>query len=570
MGLDKYQSKRDFGKTPEPRGGGERPSGRRYLIQKHAARALHYDLRLELGGVLKSWAIPKGPCLDPRQPRLAVHVEDHPLEYGGFEGIIPQGEYGGGTVLLWDRGNWETTEDAEKSYHRGRLSFRLHGEKLRGEWTLARMGGKGGQSGGDNWLLRKRRDTDSRSGDDGEFLAENPRSVLSGRSMEEIAAASDQVWRSNRGQEEMPQGEMDPSLLPGAKSAPQPTALSPQLAKLVSVVPAGEEWLHELKFDGYRLICILQAGKVQLWTRNGQDWTARFPAIAEVAARLPVEQGIFDGEVVVLNGQGISDFQALQNVLRGEGDGQLVYFLFDVVHCNGFDLSRVRLIDRKKLLQRILGESDLSPLRFSDHVQGEGARVFQHACRYALEGIVSKRADSVYLGKRTQSWLKIKCLHRQEFVIGGFSPPGGSRTGFGALLVGYYDKQGELIYSGKVGTGFSDQTLQTLERQLRRRQNEAPPFRQPPRGREARGVVWVRPELVAEIEFIEWTQEGRLRHPVIQGAARRPDGGGSRSGDTGTLARRKEGGAPRNRSPQGRRGRGRRYCLVQPGAHPVP
>ncbi|MFA5517263.1 MAG: DNA ligase D [Desulfuromonadales bacterium] len=519
MGLEKYQQKRDFAKTPEPRGAKKGASGRLYIIQKHAARALHYDLRLEMGGVLKSWAVPKGPCLDPGQKRLAVHVEDHPLEYGSFEGTIPQGEYGGGAVLLWDRGEWAPQEDAEKSYRRGRLSFRLHGDKLRGDWTLVRMGGKGEGSAGENWLLRKRADAEARPGDDGEFLEENPRSVVSGRSMEEVAAAGGPVWRSNRATAEKNPVPIDPAALPGAVPARQPTTLAPQLTRLVTTVPLGETWLHELKFDGYRLICTLREGAVRLWTRSGQDWTERFPAIADAAAKLPIRQGILDGEVVVLDAQGISDFQALQNVLREGRGGRLFYYLFDLIHCNGYDLSRARLIDRKELLRQILGEPGLDgePLRFSDHVRGQGQRVFQHACRFALEGIVSKRADSPYVARRASSWVKVKCIKRQEFVIGGFTPPGGSRAGFGALLLGYNDEQGDLIYCGKVGTGFSDQTLQILEKDLRDRHRETPLFRNPPRGAEARGVVWVHPELVAEIEFIEWTQDGRLRHPSFKG-----------------------------------------------------
>jgi bifunctional non-homologous end joining protein LigD len=518
MGLDKYRSKRDFSRTPEPKGGekGGAP-GRSYLIQKHAARALHYDLRLELGGVLKSWAVPKGPSLDPGEKRLAVHVEDHPLAYGDFEGIIPEGEYGGGTVLLWDRGEWEPEGDAEKGYRKGHLSFRLHGEKLRGGWTLARMGGQG-NADGKNWLLIKKDDEAARPGDDDLFLQENPRSVLSGRSMEEIAAARDLVWHSGEAQQTAIPA-IDPADLPGARRAAQPETITPQPAQLVAVVPAGAEWLHEIKFDGYRLICTIRDGAVRLWTRSGQDWTERFSPIARAAASLPVKQAILDGEVVVVDAQGISDFQALQNVLKSGGKERLLYYLFDLIHCNGFDLSHAPLIERKNLLRQILAGTgtETSPLRYSDHIQGEGERVFQHACRFALEGIVSKRADSSYVAKRGGSWVKVKCLQRQEFAIGGFSPPAGSRTGFGALLVGYHDEKKDLVYAGKVGTGFSDRTLRSLEEELRRRLSEQPPFRNPPRGREAAGVNWVRPELVAEVEFSEWTLDGRLRHPSFKG-----------------------------------------------------
>ena len=518
MGLEKYRRKRDFKRTPEPEGEREgRPAGRLYVIQKHAARNLHYDLRLEWGGVLKSWAVPKGPSLDPAQKRLAVHVEDHPVDYGGFEGIIPEGEYGGGTVLLWDRGDWEPEGDPEKAYRRGRLSFRLHGEKLHGGWTLARMGGKAA-GGGDNWLLVKRDDNEARPGENGGFLKEHHHSVLSGRNMEEIAAARDQVWRKGEAVTASAGEPIDPSSLPGAHPASQPETVAPQLARLVSEVPRGEDWLHEIKFDGYRLIGALKNGSVRLWTRHGQDWTERFAPVARAIAALPVSQAIIDGEIVVLDPQGLSDFQSLQNVLKGQGGGQLAYYLFDLVHCQGFDLSRTPLHARKELLRQLLtGVDPAALLRYSDHIRGEGERVFRHACRFALEGIVSKRADSPYQSKRSANWLKVKCLQRQEFVIGGYSEPAGSRTGFGALLVGYADEGKELVYAGKVGTGFSDQTLVHLARELHRRKSAKSPFRNPLRGREAREVHWVRPELVAEIEFSEWTQDGRLRHPSFKG-----------------------------------------------------
>ena len=517
MGLDNYRRKRNFTRTPEPAGQEAHAGGRAYLIQKHAARALHYDLRLELGGVLKSWAVPKGPSCDPGEKRLAVHVEDHPLEYGSFEGIIPAGEYGGGTVLLWDRGEWEAEGDAEKSYRKGHLSFRLHGEKLRGRWTLARMG-KRNKETTDNWLLIKSADEFARAGADESFLTEHHRSVLSGRSMEEIAAARDQVWHSGQGSEKV-LPKRTAADLPGARRVLQPETITPQLAQLVTAVPAGEQWLHELKFDGYRLICAVRNKAVRLWTRSGQDWTERFRPIARAAAALPVEAAILDGEVVVVDAQGISDFQALQNVLKTGDSGRLLYYVFDLVHCNSYGLSRVPLIERKNLLQHILAGTDAetSPLRYSDHIQGEGERVFQHACRFALEGIVCKQADSPYVGKRSSHWVKVKCLQRQEFAVGGFSTPGGSRSGFGALLVGYENDHGELVYAGKVGTGFSDQTLLSLEEQLRRRLIQVPQFCNPPRGRAAAGVLWVRPELVAEIEFTEWTRDGRLRHPSFKG-----------------------------------------------------
>ncbi|MBE0597524.1 MAG: DNA ligase D, partial [Desulfuromonadales bacterium] len=310
-----------------------------------------------------------------------------------------------------------------------------------------------------------------------------------------------------------------PASMPGARSAPQPERLSPQLAKLVEGVPPGENWLHEIKFDGYRLISVLHGGEVHLWSRNGLDWSDRFPTVTQALARLPVQQAIFDGELVILDPRGISDFQALQNYLRHGGEGRLVYYLFDLVHCQGFDLSRVGLSRRKELLRQILAglDPESAVLRYSDHIQGEGERVYRHACRFGLEGVVSKREDSASAQGRSDHWQKVKCQQRQEFIIGGYSAPGGSRSGFGALLVGVRDAEGNLAYAGKVGTGFTQALLDELLATLQPRQVPHPPFYNPPRGSAARGVTWVRPELVAEIEFAEWTGDGQLRHPSFKG-----------------------------------------------------
>ncbi len=521
MGLDRYGRKRDFQRTPEPKGDvGQSPSGRLYIVQKHAARALHYDLRLELNGVLKSWAVPKGPSLDPSQKRLAVHVEDHPVEYGSFEGIIPEGEYGGGTVQLWDRGEWEPLGDPERDYQRGRLKFRLHGRKLRGAWSLARMGTRDERT--DNWLLIKKKDEESLHDDEAEpFLEINDRSVASGRTLEQIAADRDSVWKDGGAVSPGVEREgisADLSRLKGARRVRQPQKILPQLPKLVDSIPSAEDWLHEVKYDGYRIVCVLKGGSARLWTRNGLDWTERFAVFEQTLSDLPIKDAIFDGEVVVLDSDGISDFQALQNVLKEGGRGRLVYYLFDLVHAQGYDLSRVPLAERKAFLKKILeplGED--SPVRYSDHIRGEGERVFQHACRFSLEGIVSKRSQSPYVQKRSESWVKVKCIRRQEFVIGGYSAPSGSRTAFGALLLGVRDEQGTLQYAGRVGTGFDQKSLHSVGERLERLIVKAPPFADPPRGREAAGVTWVRPELVAEVEFSEWTGDGRLRHPSFKG-----------------------------------------------------
>ncbi len=525
--LEQYRHKRDFGRTPEPEGqkiGSE--SGDMYLIQKHAARNLHYDLRLELDGVLKSWAVPKGPSLVPGEKRLAVHVEDHPVEYGAFEGIIPEGEYGGGAVMLWDRGSWEAEADPRTGYRKGRLNFSLHGEKLQGNWTLARMGGSAG-AGGKNWLLIKREDDVARGPDDPDILEKESKSVLSGRSIGEIAEDRDRIWRDGeavssdsdrRGaasEKKKQQGEsVDPSALKGAKKTKMAEKYNPQLAVLVSEVPEGEEWVHEIKFDGYRMLCLRKGKDARLISRNEKDWTDRFPEIVEAAVRLPLDHAVLDGEIVVLDPEGISAFQALQNRMRGLKGGQLAYYLFDILYCGEYDLTGSALIDRKEFLRRLLGKSPPSPLRYSDHIRGQGQSVYQHACRFALEGVISKRTGSPYKQKRSPSWLKVKCLLRQEFVIGGYSEPSGSRTGFGALLLGYFQSPEKLKYAGRVGTGFDEQLLRELAERLSKTTQPSPPFDDPPRDR---GVHWVRPELVAEVEFTEWTSDGRLRHPSFKG-----------------------------------------------------
>jgi len=482
------------------------------VVQKHAATRLHYDLRLELDGVLKSWAVPKGPSLDPAEKRLAVQVEDHPLEYGAFEGTIPKGEYGGGTVMLWDRGIWEPEGDPEQDLARGKLSFTLRGEKLRGSWALARMKGKDGQPG-KNWLLIKHKDDEAASESIYSIVEKHPLSVATGRSLEEIAAGK----KSTRPPSEVGR-DPDPSQLANARKASQPAFLKPQLATLADEPPSGEEWIHEIKLDGYRILARIKNGRVTLLTRRGKDWTGKFTAVAEALRNFPERQAILDGEIVVLREDGISDFQALQDHLRGGGAGKLVYYLFDLPHCNGYDLTRAPLLERKSLLHSLL--AGMSPaqetVRFSDHIQGSGKTVYRHACRLAAEGIISKDATGGYEQKRTRGWLKIKCQQRQEFVVGGWTDPGGSRTGFGALLLGYYDNEG-LVYAGRAGTGFSESALRRLAGQLRRIEQKDSPFRNPPSGADARGVHWAKPQLVAEVKFREWTRDNILRQASFKG-----------------------------------------------------
>ena len=511
MALEEYRRKRDFKKTAEPAGGRIRRKpaveGRVFVIQKHAARRLHYDFRLELAGVLKSWAVAKGPSYNPKDKRLAVRTEDHPMEYGGFEGIIPRGEYGGGTVLLWDRGHWFPEGDPDEAYAKGRLKFTLEGKKMRGRWALIRMGGSSGE-GGKNWLLIKERD--ELASEDFSVVDEAPQSVATGRGIEQIAEEKDRVWRSNR-------GHSDPSRLAGARKGALPDWIEPELATLVDDAPRGDGWLHEIKFDGYRALARLETGRVRLLTRRGNDWTKKFQSVAEALKELPVNQALIDGEIVVLKENGASSFEALQQALSRGDDSQMLYYVFDILHLNRCDLTHVTLDRRKELLRELVPSAEEGRLRFSDHVEGQGPDFLKQACRIGLEGVVSKRRDRPHRSGRIGDWLKAKCLNRQELVIGGFTKGKGVREALGALYVGYHEKTGgsdRLLYAGKVGTGFSDKLLSDLHKRLKKLVRKTPPFANAPRERNA---TWVEPELVAEVEFTEWTRDGVLRHPSFKG-----------------------------------------------------
>ncbi len=508
MELEEYEQKRNFDTTPEPEGRvGPSLAGNLYVIQKHAASRLHYDLRLELDGVLKSWAVPKGPSLRAGEKRLAVHVEDHPVEYGAFEGVIPEGEYGGGTVMLWDRGTWAPIGDPREGFLKGDLKFELHGQKLRGSWVLARMKGKAGEED-KNWLLIKKRDGAAISGTEPEPVETRNRSVSTGRTMEEIREEGNLVRPS----------PVVPANLPGARKAPQPVSFRPQLAVSRSDPPEGDDWVHEIKYDGYRILSLLAGGRVRLLSRNGREWTDRFREIATALSALPVESCILDGEVVVVDEKGRTDFQALQNLLQGIAAGSLAYFVFDLPWCAGYDLTRTPLLERKTLLKQLLEPlGHNSRVLFAEHIRGQGGSVFNSACRLGLEGIVSKQANSPYEQKRSRRWGKVKCFRRQEFVVGGFTDPGGAREGFGALLLGCHDPGGNLLYAGRVGTGFDDRMLRKLSAMLFPMQVSRSPFVNPPTGYEARGVHYIRPELVVEVEFSDWTSDGILRHPSFKG-----------------------------------------------------
>ena len=521
MALEHYRRKRNFRITPEPRGRRMRRSSaqRSFVIQKHAASRLHYDFRLELDGVLLSWAVPKGPSLDPSDKRLAIHVEDHPIEYGGFEGTIPPKQYGAGTVLLWDRGTWIALDDARRAYRRGSLKFELHGEKLRGRWALVRTRNR--RSDPDkSWLLIKENDRHARR--NGAIVDEEPHSVLSGRDMEEIAASPDRVWHSSRSVAENTAAGRPTAQRRGAPAAPaagkrraMPDFVAPQLATLVKEIPATDAWIHEMKFDGYRMLSRIDAGKVELYSRNRNRWTAKFPAIAASLGNLPVESAWIDGEVVLTDHEGRTSFQRLQNILSATDTSALQYYAFDLMYLNGRDLRHRPLLERKTLLEKLLADAPAS-IYYSAHVVGRGDDFLGAACERKLEGVISKRADASYTGRRTKDWLKIKCGMRQEMVIGGFTDPGGSREGFGALLMGVHEK-GKLRYAGKVGTGFNADNLRKLRKRLDALATDSPPFSNPPRGREASGVHWVEPKLVAEIAFTQWTDGGTVRHGTFQG-----------------------------------------------------
>ena len=446
--------------------------------------------------MLLSWAVPKGPSLDPHDKRLAVHVEDHPLEYAPFEGTIPQGEYGGGTGMVWDRGTWEPLGDVDEMLAKGDLKVRFRGQKLDGTWVFVRMKPRPNEKR-DNWLLIKERDGTERPAAEFDLLSLD-RSAATGRSMEEIAAAG-------------PGGEPpeEPALrdLPGFA-----------LATLADHAPAGEGWLHEIKLDGYRAMLELRDGHARFVTRGGHDWSDRFAGLVQAALELPVRDALLDGEVCVVDAEGKTSFSALQRALSSRGGEPLVYFAFDLLALDGHDLRHEPLVARKAALASLLGAlSSGSPLRHLDHIVGDGDTFHAHTCDFALEGSISKRADGSYRSGRTRDWLKVKCLARQEFVVVGWTEGTGSREGFGALVLGVHDAEGRLIHAGRVGTGFAEQDLRDLRARLDGLASGESPLAALPAGPSVRGVHWVRPELVAEVAFTEWTPDGVLRQPVFMG-----------------------------------------------------
>jgi bifunctional non-homologous end joining protein LigD len=519
MALEDYKKKRDFSKTPEPPAEVRPTGGFSYCIQKHAASRLHYDFRLELDGVLLSWAVPKGPSFDPRDKRLAMHVEDHPVEYGSFEGVIPEGEYGAGTVVLWDRGTWAPGIDPHLGMKKGELKFELHGDKLLGKWALVKIKGDDPKA----WLLVKDKDEHSRPGPELDIVSARPESVVSGRGLAEVAAERDRLWHSRV---VGASGEVDPggpaegdggarlrlADLEGAARGPLPRSQPLALAMIVEAPPEGDEWLHEIKHDGYRIVARIEEGEVRLVSRNGKDWTKEFPQVARAVGRLPAGTALLDGEVAAVLPSGATSFQALQR--RADQATPLVYFVFDLLHLDGWDLRAVSLEKRKEVLRRLL-ESAPATLRFSDHVRGQGPAFFQKAREAGLEGVVSKRADAPYREGRGGDWRKAKCRLSQEVVIGGWTLPSNGQPSIGALHVGFYEDE-QLVYAGKVGSGFSERLLADLLHRLEARRRATCPFASVPVEMK-RGAHWVEPDLVAQVEFTQWTDEGRMRQPVFLG-----------------------------------------------------
>lgn len=488
--LEAYNQKRNFEKTGEPEGKTEEPrEGLKFVVQHHIARRDHFDLRLEWNGVLLSWAVPKGPSYNPRDKRLAVQVEDHPLEYRNFEGTIPKGEYGGGVVMLWDEGDWEPLADVEAGLRAGSLKFVLKGRRLKGKWALVRWKGKAGEAQ-NNWLLLKENDAYAKSA---EGISAFTASIRTGRTMTEIE-----------------QGEAE-------KITRNPfDKANVQLAKLVDTVPPGEDWLFELKYDGYRILAFLEGNRVQLITRNGNDHTKRFEEIADSLLDWAAGRAmVLDGEMVITDAGGKTDFQALQNYLRNPGGKRLTYVVFDLLALDGADFRGRRLIHRKETLEALLRDAPKN-LYYSKHVSGNGTEGLQAACEANLEGIIGKKADSVYSGTRNGDWIKLKCDTRQEFVLGGYTLTDKKTSGVSALLLGVYEGE-DLVYAGRAGTGLTERGMQELEQKFERIRRETAPFKRAPESKKNEIITWLEPELVAEIKFAEWTDENLLRQASFKG-----------------------------------------------------
>lgn len=519
-----YKSKRDFKITSEPAEGGEIGQELSFVVQKHWASRLHYDFRLEWGGVMLSWAVPKGPSYDTADKRMAVHVEDHPISYSSFEGDIPEGEYGAGKVIVWDAGTWHPVGDAEKGLRKGDLKFELRGKKLRGRWVLVRM--KKAWSKQEAWLLIKERDEYARPSAEFNVVDEFPDSVKAllksetakpaNKAARKTDVATRQTGTAAKKTKAAAAAFAPDGMPPEAIKADLPVTFSPQLATLVDGAPSDpQNWVYEIKFDGYRVLTRIEGQDVKLFTRNSNDWTHRLPALHAALLKAKLPEGWYDGEIVVLSSHGVPDFGALQNSFDAEKTKGVVYYLFDAPYMGGYDLREAPLVARRELLRQALSKNKSDALRFSDVFDAPPASVVTSACQLGLEGVMAKRKDSTYRSARSEDWIKLKCSHRQEFVIGGWTDPKGTRTGLGSLLLGVHDDQGALLYAGNVGTGFNKENLAEITAKLAKVASPTNPFPS------KEGIVgqphWVKPTLVAEVTFGEWTEANRIRHAVFHG-----------------------------------------------------
>ena len=516
--LTEYAKRRDFDQTAEPRAvAGKRRKKLGFVIQKHWASRLHYDFRLELDGVLLSWALPKALSYDPKQKRIAIQVEDHPVDYATFEGTIPAKQYGAGTVIVWDRGTWEPIGNPQEGMVNGKLLFALHGEKLAGQWELVRIS-KPGEKNQKSWMLFKKKDEWAQPLDEYDVISALPDSVVA-KPLGLVEA------REPR----QPLNAVVPKLAPagpvrGAKGVkrPLPLTLEPQLATLANTVPSAGQWVYEVKFDGYRMMARIERGKAQLLTRGGHDWTSKMPAIAEEVEALGIKSGWLDGEVVAMNDAGIPDFNALQKSFDRRSTSALSYFIFDAPFLDGYDLRQLAFLSRKSALQNAMANGSGKLVRYTEHFEGDPKSVLASACEMKLEGVIAKRVDALYVSERSPAWLKLKCTERQEFVIAGFTNRQGAAGEVGGLLLGYYADD-VLTYAGSVGTGWTSVDSSALFKILRKIETKTPPLDiravKPGRWskREAGTERWVTPTMVCEVAFAEWTPDGRVRHPSFKG-----------------------------------------------------
>ncbi len=552
MALDVYRKKRKFGVTSEPRGGRIKRGGDAFVIQKHDATRLHYDLRLELDGVMKSWAVTRGPSLVPADKRLAVQVEDHPIEYNEFEGTIPKGEYGGGTVLIWDKGRWAPEYDPHKGLAKGHLEFTLDGEKLSGRWHLVRMPRRRGEKR-DNWLLIKSDDEAARGPNDPDIVEEKPKSVVSGRTLEKIAAAGGAVWHSNKPiaenvkQIKKAKKTSKSAAKPIVKAAKAktkkakqktrsraqlaatevlrgkrvrtsalPDFVPPQLATLYDKPPDTENYVHEVKFDGYRMQARLEDGEVKLLTRKALDWAKKFQPVADAVAAIDAESALIDGEIVVEE-NGVSNFSSLQDALKTNKRERFVYYVFDLLYLDGADLTGLPLTDRKAALKKLLGRANgTGVIRYSEHFEEKGSRMLEHARAHKLEGIISKLRDAPYRSGREDAWIKSKVGQNQEFVIVGYKDASHLKGAIGALVLGYYE-DGKLHYAGRSGTGYTMATARDLWKKLQPLRRDTPAFGKVPDEERGRKGIWVEPKLVAEVIFAGFTAQKHVRHAAFKG-----------------------------------------------------